>query len=111
MSDQRPKAESKKAFVLKHFSTPHLRRAQAEQLQKELDSLALLLSEVKKQTEKVEAAADAIGDSLLIHLEAAAAGAREATGPKRVRNNRPGKGIPPETSASVVAKPALLQRM
>lgn len=56
-----------KAFLVK--SGPRLlTRAHAHQLQKELDHLALLLDEVKRQTEKVEAAADAIGDALISQL-------------------------------------------
>lgn len=35
------------------------------QLQKEVDRLAVLLDEVKKQTERVQTAADAIGDTFL----------------------------------------------
>lgn len=35
------------------------------QLQKEVDRLAILLDEVKKQTERVQTAADAIGDTFL----------------------------------------------
>ena len=35
------------------------------QLQKEVDRLAVLLDEVRKQTSRVQAAADAIGDKVL----------------------------------------------
>lgn len=35
-----------------------------EELLKEVDSLALLLDEVKRQSEKIQAAADAIGDAV-----------------------------------------------
>ncbi|HVN19041.1 MAG TPA: hypothetical protein VMU05_09725 [Dongiaceae bacterium] len=41
---------------------------QAEQLLNEIDNLALLLHEVRKQTDRIEAAADAIGDAVLSHL-------------------------------------------
>lgn len=37
----------------------------AEELLKEVDSLALLLDEVKKRSERIQAAADAIGDRVL----------------------------------------------
>ena len=67
----RPKAKNK-VITLKNYSNPNIRRAQAQQLQKELDSLALLLEEVKKQTDRVGAAADAIGDALIGALEPAA---------------------------------------
>lgn len=40
----------------------------AQELLKEIDNLALLLHEVKKQTDRIEAAADAIGDSILSHF-------------------------------------------
>lgn len=40
----------------------------AEQLLNEIDNLALLLHEVRKQTDKIEAAADAIGDAILSQL-------------------------------------------
>ena len=36
------------------------------QLQKEIDKLALLIEEVKKQSDKVQAAADAIADRILL---------------------------------------------
>jgi len=39
--------------------------AQAQELLQEIDELALLLHEVKKQSERIQAAADAIGDSLV----------------------------------------------
>lgn len=44
------------------------KRHQAEQLLNEIDSLALLLHEVRRQTDRIEAAADAIGDSILTRL-------------------------------------------
>ena len=48
------------------------RREQAELLLNEIDNLAVLLHEVKKQTERIEAAADAIGDAVLSHLDVSA---------------------------------------
>ncbi len=42
--------------------TDRLRRA--EELLKEVDSLALLLEEVKRQSQRIQAAADAIGDEV-----------------------------------------------
>ncbi len=73
MSENQAKSERKnKVIMLKNYSNPNIRRAQAQQLQRELDSLALLLEQVKKQTDRVGAAADAIGDALLGALEPAA---------------------------------------
>lgn len=52
-------------------------RMEVEELLNEIDNLALLLHEVKRQSDKIEAAADAIGDAILSHLDdAAAAGSR-----------------------------------
>lgn len=42
--------------------TDRLRRA--EELLKEVDSLALLLEEVKRQSQRIQAAADAIGEEV-----------------------------------------------
>jgi len=68
MSDNRGSPEGKtRTFVVRSY--PLITRAQAEKLQRELDRLALLLNEVKRQTDKVEAAADAIGDALIGHLD------------------------------------------
>ena len=47
------------------------RREQAELLLNEIDNLAILLHEVKRQTDRIEAAADAIGDAVLSHLDGA----------------------------------------
>jgi hypothetical protein len=44
-------------------------RIEAEELLNEIDNLALLLHEVKKQTDRIEAAADAIGDAILSRLD------------------------------------------
>lgn len=52
-------------------------RMEVEELLNEIDNLALLLHEVKRQSDKIEAAADAIGDAILSQLDdAAAAGSR-----------------------------------
>ena len=75
MADNKHSSDGKnKAFLVKSAPGPLVSRAQANQLQKELDHLALLLDEVKRQTEKVEAAADAIGDALISQLYIAAEG-------------------------------------
>jgi hypothetical protein len=57
-----------KARLLKFAESAGHGRLQAEQLLNEIDNLALLLHEVRKQTDKIEAAADAIGDSILTRL-------------------------------------------
>ena len=44
------------------------KRAQVAELLTEIDNLAVLLQQVRVQTDKIEAAADAIGDSLLQRL-------------------------------------------
>jgi len=73
MADNKRNSDGKnKAFLVKSAPPPLVSRAQADHLQKELDHLALLLDEVKRQTEKVEAAADAIGDALISQLHIAA---------------------------------------
>lgn len=72
----------------------------AEELLKEVDSLALLLDEVKKQSERIQAAADAIGDRVFdLRPGKASAGRADgqanresAIGPKlvvRTRSDRP----------------------
>ena len=69
MSESRTRTEAgNKIFMLKN-SNAVIRRAKVRQLQKELDSLALLLEQVKKQTDRVGAAADAIGDAVIGDLE------------------------------------------
>lgn len=70
MSETRSRSEDKKKIiVLKSCSNPSIKRARAEQLQKELDSLALLLEQVKKQADKVGAAADALGEAVIGNLD------------------------------------------
>ena len=51
------------------FADADSTRMEAEELLNEIDNLALLLHEVKKQSDKIEAAADAIGDAILSHLD------------------------------------------
>ena len=78
-----------------------LRRAQ--ELLQEVDSLALLLDEVKKQSEKIQAAADAIGDEFLTSFRthqgsaptAPPPGKRQGvTGPKLVSRSRSDGAFP-----------------
>lgn len=54
--------------LLKFKKTLNGKRVQVEELLTEIDNLAVLLHQVRVQTDKIEAAADAIGDSLLSRL-------------------------------------------
>lgn len=45
------------------------RQAQIRHLQNEIDKLALLVNEAKRQSDRIQAAADALGDSVLLHFE------------------------------------------
>jgi hypothetical protein len=42
------------------------RNAQLQQLQEEIDKLALLVNEAKRQSDRIQAAADVLGDAVLI---------------------------------------------
>jgi hypothetical protein len=53
-------------------NTP-VRNAQLQHLQDEIDRLALLVYEAKRQSDRIQAAADALGDAVLIDLENGAA--------------------------------------
>jgi hypothetical protein len=48
------------------FSTKHV---QIQQLQDEIDKLAILVSEAKRQSDRIQAAADALGDAVLGDLD------------------------------------------
>lgn len=66
-------------------------RMEAEELLNEIDNLALLLQEVKRQSDKIEAAADAIGDAILSRLDdahpvASARASRRSILPMQPRN-------------------------
>jgi hypothetical protein len=67
MSETRLNSESKNKRVSK--SSPNSIR-QAQQLQREIDKLALLLHETKKQSDKIQAVADAMGDAIFGNLDA-----------------------------------------
>lgn len=69
----------------------------AEGLLQEIDDLALLLDQVKEQSDRIQAIADAIGDSVL-------ANAKPGSGPARRSK--------PELSAAAKARPRLrLERL
>ena len=68
MSQKRSRISGKNGIRPSNFVDAGNSRMGAEELLTEIDNLALLLHEVKKQTDRIEAAADAIGDSILSHL-------------------------------------------
>jgi len=46
--------------------TRPVRNAQLQHLQDEIDKLALLVNEAKRQSDRIQAAADALGDAVLV---------------------------------------------
>ncbi|MGC1371352.1 MAG: hypothetical protein WA824_04360 [Candidatus Sulfotelmatobacter sp.] len=46
-----------------------MKRSQIQRLQEEIDKLALLVNEAKKQSDRIQAAADAFGDRMLAEDE------------------------------------------
>jgi hypothetical protein len=56
------------------------RQAMIQQLQDEIDRLALLVFEAKKQSDRIQAAADALGDPILANLEPGLAAATPRRG-------------------------------
>lgn len=60
-----------KIALLKSTSTSSIRGSQIQRLQDEIDKLALLVHEAKKQSDKIQAAADAFGDLMLLDAESA----------------------------------------
>ena len=89
MSNNKSRISAKGSTSLLNFVDAGNSRMEAEQLLKEIDNLALLLHEVKKQTDRIEAAADAIGDAILSHLdkERSPMANSRATKPKESRSN------------------------
>jgi hypothetical protein len=45
------------------------KHAQIRQLQNEIDKLALLVNEAKRQSDRIQAAADALGDAFVLQFE------------------------------------------
>jgi hypothetical protein len=70
MSEGRQNSENKNKRVFKPSTNNNLRQAQAHQLQREIDKLALLLYQTKKQSDKIQALADAMGDAVFANVEA-----------------------------------------
>lgn len=84
MSANKSRTDSiSKARLLSFAQSVDGKRVEAEQLLNEIDNLALLLHEVRKQTDRIEAAADAIGDSILARLHTSA-GSRIETSARSV---------------------------
>ncbi len=71
MSVNRARLQIRRSTNLHSMPEETARREQAEQLLNEIDNLAILLHEVRKQTDRIEAAADCIGDAVLSHLDIA----------------------------------------
>lgn len=62
------------------------KQAQIRQLQEEIDKLALLVNEAKRQSDRIQQAADALGDAVVIRLEQSNLGS--GAGDKRARLRR-----------------------
>jgi hypothetical protein len=96
MSHKKPMGDARSTVTLfKSIEGNDSARTEAEELLDEIDNLALLLHEVKQQTDRIEAAADAIGDAILCRV-----GPDRATSPF----SRAAKGpvsIPAKPSARV----------
>jgi hypothetical protein len=80
--------------LLKFKKAVNGKSVQVEELLTEIDNLAVLLHRVREQTDKIEAAADAIGDSLLNRLHndtpASVASRRDA---QRVESTQPNGSV------------------
>ncbi len=108
MSD-RQHSESKNKRVFKSSSSNNVRQAQARQLLKEIDKLALLLYETKRQSDRVQAIADAMGDAILGNLEEqlAALGGRKK--PTSVSSKAAGLRSRTDKTSEVLSKSPELQ--
>lgn len=49
--------------------SPNPKNVRLQQLQDEIDKLALLVNEAKRQSDRIQAAADALGDSVFAELD------------------------------------------
>ena len=68
MSSKKSELDASSMTLLRFADARKDKPMEAEELLNEIDNLALLLHEVRKQTDKIEAAADAIGDAILTRL-------------------------------------------
>ena len=67
MFEQKSISESKAKM---RPTSPSPKSARLQQLQDEIDKLALLVNEAKRQSDKIQAVADALGDSVFADLDA-----------------------------------------
>lgn len=72
----RSELKNKKGFL--SGADSGARSARVQQFQDEIDKLAVLLAEVKRQGERIQAAADALGEAVLDH-EAGSIGSRNSS--------------------------------
>jgi hypothetical protein len=99
MSQKKPEVDSRdNATLLKFADGNGSSQIATEELLDEIDNLALLLHEVRKQTDRIEAAADAIGDAILNRLAAA-----RASSPSPSRISKHMVSSQPKSSARVRA--------
>ncbi len=83
MSRKKPGLDARGKITLLKSAEATGTGMEAEELLDEIDNLALLLHEVKQQTDRIEAAADAIGDAILNQLRSDRASSSVTRTPKR----------------------------
>jgi len=94
MSRKKPGVDARDNATLLNFADgTGSSQLSAEELLDEIDNLALLLHEVRRQTDRIEAAADAIGDAILNRLDTS-----RATSTSVSRTSRRTLSIQPKTS-------------
>ena len=81
--------------LLRSTSASSIRGTQIQRLQHEIDKLALLVHEAKKQSDRIQAAADAFGDLILLDEEDA--GASNLTRPDGRYEATPKSSNPPKS--------------
>lgn len=106
MSQKRSRVSAKNITGILNFADAANSRMEAEELLNEIDNLAVLLHEVKKQTDRIEAAADAIGDAILSHLRT---GRTTSSNGRAVR--RSSSPIQPKANVRLRAIPAHATQM
>ena len=107
------KLEAKAKKSSRKSDAPENRRiTKADELLKEVDSLALLLEEVKRQSQRIQAAADAIGEQVFgsPYLEKASSAVsneratrQSSIGPKLVVRSRSAQNSADSTRNTVVS--------
>jgi len=84
MFENKANSEARRAKSLSRLdSRQRIRQIQIQQLQQEIDQLALLVLEAKKQSDRIQAAADALGDAELSEL-GSEPDSKDGTKPRRV---------------------------